>query len=304
GNPSVLNFATNLVTGPKTGFGGFFDAILGQNIATASVDDLAIVGAHRDVNVHAHTDDHLVTVVFAGDYAKKTGVDGAIIYDRVKDETLAYIEDRAIVTARHDVDLDAHSDVSAVSIAPALAIGGKKGVGIGASFSDVRVTTLAFIGDANDEVPVDGYGGVLGSVAAGHDVSLHATSNPKAFSIAASAGVATSGGQDAPGPPDSGKALGGTFAFNELNQTTAAFIESATVTGLDPEHDPARPSVTLSAHGDSVVLGIAASGAGGSESLAFAGGVTFETLTQHVSATVGDDATVEATDVSPHAEHE
>ena len=85
------------------------------------------------------------TVVFSGDYAKSMSIDGAIIYERLRNNTIAHIEDRAVVEAGRDVNVGATADAKVYSIAPAVAIGGSKGVGIGVAISELDgVTPVAF----------------------------------------------------------------------------------------------------------------------------------------------------------------
>jgi hypothetical protein len=56
--------------------------------------------------------------------------------------------------------------VDLVSVAPALSIGGTKGVGIGAAINLVYDTTRAIIGDPDEAVAPGGYGGITGVVTA------------------------------------------------------------------------------------------------------------------------------------------
>ncbi len=252
GNPTVLNVVKDEA---KTAVGGFVDLIFTQNFANAHIDDLAIVSADRDVEVTATTDVDLTTVVMAGSVSKKIGVDGAVISDRVRNQTRAYIEDRAVVDADRNVRLDAQSDVNVVSIAPAIAISGQTGVGIGAALNEIRDRTQAFIGDSQEDVAPGGYGGELGSVHAGGDLSLYARSNPQAWSIAASTGVATgtdNGGSSSTSNVDLGSGsassfglgLSGSMGLNWVDQLAETFIrDSVAVTvggdlSLEAESSP------------------------------------------------------------------
>jgi hypothetical protein len=253
GNLSILNILMNLGNGAEDGVGGFLSINIHQNFATAYIDDLATVSAARDVSLKTHGTETMVTVVSAGNYGKSLGADGAFIYDRIKNNSLAWIENRAAVHAGHDVILDAQSDLKAYSITPALSVGGKKGVGISASFTDVRDRTQAFIGDLEEAVDPLGTGGVRGTVTAGHDVSLSERSTPQVWSVAASVGVAPGGASatdnggggvvtangsggainadtglgtisSAGGGTSSGLGVAGSVAFNWVEQDTRAFI--------------------------------------------------------------------------------
>ena len=191
GNTSVLNYAYNALESPKTGIGGFLDAVMDQNYATAYIDDLAFVHANN-ISVKADTDNDLLTIAMAGGYADAKSLDGAFIYDRIENAALAYIEDRAVVEADNDLTVNAQSDIQAITITPALSIGGQYGVGIGASFAHIMDTTQAFIGDLKDSVPPEGFGdgALTGTVTVGGNLSLYARSTPEIWTIGASAGVA------------------------------------------------------------------------------------------------------------------
>ena len=352
GNPSVLNFIRD---DAQTAVGGFIDLIFTQNFANAHIDDLPQVSADLDVKLTATTDVDLTTVVFSGNLATKIGIDGAAMLDRVSNQTRAYIEDRAVVDAVRDVNLDAQSDVNVISIAPAIAIGGATGVGMGVSISEIRDQTLAFIGDSQEDVSPGGFGGELGSVHAGNDLSASARSNPQSWSIAASAGIATgtdNGSSSSTGNVDLGTGssasfgmgLSGSVGLNWIDQVTESFIrDSVTVTvgrnlTLEAESNPQLISgagafafangqfgiggtyahnqliqttraytahadiqaeaVELDAHSDNTILGISASGAGAKADPAIAGGANLNSLNQRTLAYLGDGTTMNATDVS------
>jgi hypothetical protein len=253
GSLSVLNFISN---NASTALGGFADVIFSQNSATAYIDDLATVSGN-DIVVRANADHSNVTIVEAGDLAESKAIDGAVIFNRSKDSALAYVEDRAIVRAAHDITIDAENSSRAISITPVIAASHNLGVGISASFNDMRGETLAFIGDLSEVVPIGGYGGNLGVVNAGHNLGVTAHSTPEIWSVAASAGIATgrskgSGttnekkvtveGQEFGG--QYGFGLSGSVAFNWLDQNTVAFIgEAVTVVAageidIEAENDP------------------------------------------------------------------
>src|SRR5262249_50246638 len=78
------------------------------------------------------------------------------------------------------------------------------------------------------------------------------------------------------------------------NQLTQAFVENAHING---------GALHLHAHSDNTVLGVAASGSGSKDSSSVAGGVTLSIFHQKTYAFVGDDATVNATDLSVQADN-
>ena len=159
-------------------------------------------------------------------------------------------------------------------------------------------TDTAAVGDGDGEVGGDFGFGISGSVAfnwvkqdalasirdvvtvvAGNTVQLEADSNPL---LVAAAGAFAFGNDQL--------AIGGSYAQNDLNQTTAAFTENANITST---------TLGIQAHADSTVLGIVASGAIADEDIGVAGGVSFNNLENDVFAFVGNGATINAVDVYP-----
>ena len=366
GNSSVLNLVNNE---GETGIGGFFELLFTENRANAYIADTAIVSARRNVEVDAKTDNKITTVVFAGSKAEKLAIDGAIAYVRIKNETVANIEDRAFVDAGSDVSVNAMSDVNAVTVTPGISISEEKAVGIGAAFTDVRDKTQAFIGDSFEATPAGGYtGGVYGQVSAGGNVNVNAISNPQLWTFGAAATVAAGGTDNGGGGSgntvdldnggdggagdgssfgfglsaavafnfldqraeafirdavtvtggnevrveadsnpllvsaaggfafaDDQVAIGGTYAHNQFDQVTRAFVENATINGGD---------LTVDAHTDNTVLGIAASGAGSKDDGAIAGGVNLNLFDQNTQAYIGDHAEITVDDMTVTAENE
>jgi len=318
GNPSVLNFISDE---SELGAGGFFDAILLQNSAIAYIDDMAEVFAGRDVNIEATTETHLVTVVFAGNYAEKTAIDGAIVWNRVKHTTIAQIEERAIVEAGRDVNLTAQSDPSVISIAPALAIGGEKGIGISLTFTSIKDVTRAFIGDRIDDIALGGYGGVTGKVKAGRDIDIYARSSPVAWAIAAAGGVASGtdnggagqgqtasvGAPSNSNPSDLGSAgadggVGGGFGIGVSGSVAFNLIEQRTVAAInDNAVVEAGGNIELEAFSDPLLVNIAGGVAFGDDALAVGAAYGHNQLTQTTTAFIGDALVIRVTNVDIYA---
>src|SRR6185436_14723956 len=95
---------------------------------------------------------------------------------------------------------------------------------------------------------------------------------------------------------DNGSAFGfgGTYAHNQLNQSTLAFVENAEVNG---------GALNVHAHSDNTILGVAASGSGSKDGPSVAGGVTLSILHQQIYAFIGDDATIDATNITIQADN-
>ena len=296
--------------------GGFFDGIIVQNYATAYIDDLAVVSAVNDITVKADTTVNLITIVMAGGYAEKTSIDGAFIYDRVENASMAYIEDRAFVDAGGDLDLDAQSDVMAITITPAISIGGQYGVGIGAAIAHIMDTTQAFIGDFKDTVPIAGFGdGTLtGTVTVGGDLSIYARSTPEIWTVGASAGIAlgasdqpdpgkTDNGameEDGPNPTptstESGQEFGlgfsGSMAFNWIEQNTQAAIRDKVTVNVTGD-------VSLEAYSDLLLVAVAGGVAFGND-WGIGGAYAHNNLHQTTKAFV-ENGTIDANDLDIRA---
>ena len=261
-NLAGLDSAINLTdggSGTADAVGGYFGGIFADNYARAYIDDRARVTAEHDVRLESLTQNDLLQVVQAGAEGQDVGVDGSFSVVVLGQESLAYIEDRAIVEAGHDVVLDADNAGAVTNIAGAVANGRDVAVGASAAVTIVREAqsfdeggvfdeeldgfskTHAFIGDAFEAVGdafeavgATGTGGLEGSVRAGNDLILDADSALESWSASMSGG-ASGGGFDHLGPREASEGLAfgvgvsGDVSFNQLNYSVQSFIRDSEV---------------------------------------------------------------------------
>ncbi|MCA9184769.1 MAG: VCBS repeat-containing protein, partial [Planctomycetales bacterium] len=253
-NLAGLDSALNITDGGAGNtIGGFYNGLIGDNIATAYIDDRAIVGAARDVNVHSLTDQQVLAVVEAGAEGNDVGVDGAFGLVKLGHQSFAYIEDRADVFAGNAVNLDADNTGHVVNVAGGVASGQDVGVGTSGAFTITagtsvidlvgdtdeegpfggRSRTRAFIGDAREEVGPMGTGGETGKVVA-PEITLDAFNDLHAMTVSTS-GAASQGAFGSIGPNErfQGMAFGvgfsGDVALNQLNYATETFIRDTEI---------------------------------------------------------------------------
>jgi len=123
--------------GPGTAdaVGGCFNGLFADNYARSYIDDRAKAGAGRLVTLESRTENNLLSVVEAGTEAEDVGINGAASLVILGQESLAYIEDRADVTAGADVILDAENDGVIVNSAGGVPSGANVGVGTSGAFT-------------------------------------------------------------------------------------------------------------------------------------------------------------------------
>ena len=132
GLDTTLNFQDVGGGATADAVGGYFNGLFVDNYARAYIDDLADVSVAEDVKIKSLTTNNLMSVVEAGGAADDVGVNGAASLIKLGQESLAYIEDRASVTAGHDVQLHAANDGVIVNVAGGVPAGDNVGVGLSA----------------------------------------------------------------------------------------------------------------------------------------------------------------------------
>ncbi len=132
---------------PKAGVGGAISFVYTKNKAIARIADGAKVTAAADVNVLADTQERLITVAASEGSSAKIAVYGSGDIVLQNSTALAYIEDRADITASDDLTVRATNDPRVYSFSGGVVLGAQVGIGISASFNQVTVITKAFIGN-------------------------------------------------------------------------------------------------------------------------------------------------------------
>ncbi len=132
---------------PKAGVGGAINFVYTKNKAIARIADGATVTAAADVNVLADTQERLITVAASEGSSAKIAVYGSGDIVLQNSTALAYIEDRADITAGDDLTVRATNDPRVYSFSGGVVMGAQVGIGISMSFNQVTVITKAFIGN-------------------------------------------------------------------------------------------------------------------------------------------------------------
>jgi autotransporter-associated beta strand protein len=228
GLDSPLNFGSG-IPAAENSIGGFFSGLLLDNRAKAYIDDRTEVAAGRDVLLRATTTSEVLSVVEAGADGAEIGVDGAFAVVSLRNETAAYVEDRARVDAGRDLDALADSNALVVNTTGGVVRGGNVGVGASASLTTIDNSTRAFIGDPQQGFGPEGTGGVEGRVAVGRDLRLNADSHHELWTAATSGGNSDSVGRAAAASEEFeglqfGFGVSADVAYNRLRDETQAFI--------------------------------------------------------------------------------
>ncbi len=131
----------------KAGIGGSISYFDIDNKAIARIADGAKVKAAGDVNVLADAIDRLIVITVAGGTSDKLGVFGSgdILFQG--STALAYIEDKAQVTAGDDLTVLATNDPRVYNISGGVVQQASVGIGASVAMNHVDVVTKAFIGN-------------------------------------------------------------------------------------------------------------------------------------------------------------
>ncbi|MHB1243241.1 MAG: beta strand repeat-containing protein, partial [Gaiellaceae bacterium] len=262
---SGLESALSLPAGPPTtadtAGGGYFGGVFAESYARAYIDDRAIVSVARDIAMDTLTRTNLLNVAKQGQTGTGLAINGVFAFVTLDHESIAFIEDRATVAAGRDIDLAAENKNLIVNVAGAQALGGTDAVGVAVAVTVIGTadeifgspetledraeldddgellgvaSVRAFIGDAQRTVGAGGTGGIVGSVSAGRDLKLTATSDPAANEIwtlaVAGAGSSTqpAGSADLSAPGDSANnvdvSAAGSGAINVVDRRTLAYV--------------------------------------------------------------------------------
>jgi FG-GAP-like repeat/FG-GAP repeat len=229
--------------GGKAGIGGSFEDLTFNNAAHAYIDANARVSAGRDINVNANTFNYALNLAQGGANSEALGVSGVVSFFNLNNDTEGWIDAGATINAGRDVKVTAGNTLTDIVATGGIALGGDVGVGVSGSFNNLTDTTKAYIGVTSNTA------GTLGSVTAGHNITVHAASSQKIVSVgisgAFSAGESPPTSTNSSGNPDptagiavpasisqqpavSGKEFGigvsGDVGLNFLSETTEAFI--------------------------------------------------------------------------------
>ena len=182
---SALNIkSAGAGAGGAAAFGGQFEYISYTNGTKAIIEDGAKVSAKRDIKVNADTFNYLLTVAQAGAKAAKVGVGGTMVFHEMRNQTLAYAEDGAVLDAKRDVQVLANNELQVFNAGGGIILGSTAGVGVSVAANFLQQNdTWAFIGDNNRVLGV-------GSVTAGQNMDVKANADTVVIDLAISGSVA------------------------------------------------------------------------------------------------------------------
>jgi hypothetical protein len=230
-----------------TAGGGYFNGVFLDNYARAFVDDRAHVKAARDIAMDATADSSIVAAARAGQGASGTGttIEGVFGVVVLGHESLAFIEDRAVVDAGRDLLMNADDAKRVVNLAGVEATGGTS-VGISAAITVVKRPTAlddrnevilpddpvddvepvagsnvrAFVGNSQHRMAEVGTGGEVGKVTVGRNMLASATNSASDREIWSAA----IGSADAPPDAGSGTSFAGTLVVNFVDNRADARV--------------------------------------------------------------------------------
>ncbi len=273
------------------------------------------------VSVIADTSNFIINISESGASANKFVFEGVVNYNDVVSEAIAHIEDKAIVTAKNDVIVDAANDTFGVIVGAGWFKGGSLGIGVSVAINQIDSKTEAFIGNLTDSNLA-----INGSVDAGRAVSVQAGSDQRIYSVSVGGGLTTTQAPETPTssstqeivqvdpnnpdppPPNAdavasnaqsraGIGIAGAASVNDLSDTTRAFISGNVSVSADQD-------VNVIADNDAFILGVAGAGAlnlsaaqGGAS---LAGAVNVNLLDRTVHAFT-ENATITARDTKVEA---
>ncbi|MHC4507326.1 MAG: FG-GAP-like repeat-containing protein, partial [Planctomycetota bacterium] len=288
GLQSVLSVG-GLVTPGGVGVGGYFNGLFADNYARAYIDDLAHVSAAHDVSIHSFVRSDVLSVVQAGGEARDVAVDGALGLILLGHESLAFIEDRAVVEAGNELRLLAEDEAEVVHAAGGVARGVDAGVGVSAALTLMaRPSTLFDRAELTVEDRVTDAGELSGGISEAFESfatgltegieegAVLGGSSTRAFigdAVQAMGALGTGG--------DEGAVRAGTQIL--LDADSALEIYTISVSGGDSAEDPA----SLASGGEESIRGL-------SFGLGLSGDVAFNSIHHDVQTYLRDVATVAA----------
>lgn len=248
--------------------GGAAGVTVVDNVVNASIGQNTEVSGSA-VALNSKGDLDITTIAAGGAGAGKNGIAGSVNVNVLKQAVKSSVGMGAKITADGDVAVNAVNDASVVSVAGALAIGGKNGVGGGADVEVISTSTQAEIGDS-------------AIVNAGDDVVATADSKERVTGVT----VAAAGG--------GARAVAGAADVNVMDTLTKATIGAGAKVAADD-------SIALTANDDSVYdliggsVGVSGFNAGeGGSGTAAGGAVAVGVINKTITAAIGENAAVNA----------
>ena len=237
----VFTFGLNpLGTSGKASLGGSYNQVNYGNNTRAYIKDGAQVSAVKDITVKADSDESIYSITVSGGKAEDFGISGAFSKVYMENESLAFIEDKALVQAGNDLTITAEDLIKNLNITGGFVKAENIGVGASVALNDIDSATKAFIGDYNLNALLP-----VGSIVADNDIFLTATTDNTIGSFSLAGVFVSDSGQQ---PPDEdvsndsddagkGKEQKGSFGLGISGDVSLNTIESDTFAYIDDNAD-------------------------------------------------------------------
>ncbi len=147
------------------------------NIATATIDDSALVSSQRNVRVESNTHNLMVDLTAAGAAAEGAlALTGAGTWTDVNNRSNARVGDDAVIYAKSDINVDADTDNILVAYTGSTTHGADLGLGVSVNINAIENDVVAYVGDGPGAVePVEVARDVLTFAGSGNTFTLTST---------------------------------------------------------------------------------------------------------------------------------
>jgi hypothetical protein len=212
----LVNFVGGITTAGSGGGGSFSGAFL-DNVTSATVGNAVRIDADN-LDVEARTKLMNITIGVAGGKADAFAISGVVNWVDVGNQTLAQIDDGAIVDADGTIDVDADDELFNLNVGGAVVLGKSAGVGVTGAINVVDRQSRALIGNQKVDLSGGNHGPNTGVNGAANTIDLgyaHGFKNGDQV-------VYSDGGADA---AIGGLVDGNVYYVHVINPTTVALVE-------------------------------------------------------------------------------
>lgn len=238
------------------------DIAIISNNTQAYLGKNTLVNLEKDMDILANASEDILSIAVGGAGSGVAGIAGSAAVNQLKNQTLAFLDDQAVVKAGGNTRLLAQDKSTLNTVAGALGLGfGVAGVGGSFHINTINKDTQSYLGDET-------------KVESAQELSLQAQSEENVLRIVASGGAGLYAG------------VAGAVGINNLNSTTAATIKEKAKVNSQTAKIKSDNKVALTS-----ITGSAAAGIVGA-----AGGVDIGTVKNKTTASVQDGAEVKSSD--------
>jgi hypothetical protein len=208
----TVSGAVGVSTSKKSGSTGLAGAVtvnLIDNWTEAGISG-SEVNSLGDVTIKAKDDSHITSVaagIGVGSAEAGNGVAGSVAVNSIESDVFAYIDDHSVVAGAEDVLVSAQVIPTVVTVAGAIAYGGKNGVGASATINLIDTSAKAYI--HNSDLTASG------------NVSVLANTQVDILAVAGTAGIG-----------NKGMAIAASASVNVVDTETESYISSKHTNGL------------------------------------------------------------------------